>query len=68
MRTKLSDVLTHNHGHMVIDGSMSTGLELLGCTMTDSLWTAKILAEQPEKVKEVREKEKKGKAGGNNNA
>ena len=53
MRTKLSDVLTHNHGHMVIDGSMSTGLELLGCTMKDSLWTAKILAEQPEKVKEV---------------
>jgi homocysteine S-methyltransferase len=53
MRIKLSDVLSQTGGYMVIDGSMSTGLELLGCTMKDSLWTAKILAEDPDKVKEV---------------
>lgn len=53
MRITLAEVLQQTRGKMVIDGSMSTGLELLGCTMKDSLWTAKILAEQPEKVKEV---------------
>jgi len=53
MRVKLSEVLTQTGGHLIIDGSMSTGLAQLGCTMKDSLWTARILAEQPEKVKEV---------------
>jgi homocysteine S-methyltransferase len=38
---------------MVIDGSMGTGLEHLGCNLNDSLWTAKVLAEQPELVKKV---------------
>ena len=52
MRVKLQDVLTQT-GHMVIDGSMGTGLELLGCTFKDALWTAKILAEDPGKVKQV---------------
>lgn len=40
-------------GIMVIDGSMSTALERLGCDLNDSLWTAKALAERPELVKQV---------------
>ena len=38
---------------MVIDGSMSTALEALGCDLNDSLWTAKVLAEQPDLVRQV---------------
>ena len=52
MRVRLQDVLAKT-GHMVIDGSMGTGLELLGCTFKDALWTARILAEEPDKVKQV---------------
>ena len=43
----------HNTGIMVIDGAMSTALEALGCNLADSLWSAKILAEAPEKIKQV---------------
>jgi len=52
MRVKLNDVLA-KCGRMVIDGSMSTGLELLGCSFKDSLWTARVLVEQPDKVRQV---------------
>lgn len=38
---------------MVVDGSMSTALEQLGCNFADSLWTARALAESPELVKQV---------------
>ena len=38
---------------MVMDGSMSTALERLGCDLNDPLWTAKALAERPELVKQV---------------
>ena len=40
-------------GRLVIDGSMSTALEHLGCRFKDKLWTARALAERPEAVKEV---------------
>ena len=40
-------------GRLVIDGSMSTALEHLGCKLNDRLWTARVLAERPEMVKEV---------------
>ena len=40
-------------GSVVIDGAMSTALESLGCNLNDSLWSAKILAEDPEKIYEV---------------
>ena len=40
-------------GRLVIDGSMSTALEHLGCKLNDRLWTARVLAEHPEMVKEV---------------
>ncbi len=51
-RISLSSVLDRNHV-MVIDGSMSTALENMGCDLNDSLWTAKVLIEQPEKIREV---------------
>ena len=52
MKASLDTVLKEN-GIMVIDGSMSTALEQMGADLNDKLWTAKVLAEQPELVKEV---------------
>ncbi|WP_298031307.1 homocysteine S-methyltransferase [uncultured Dysosmobacter sp.] len=52
MRVSLQETLKKT-GVLVIDGSMSTLLEQLGCDLRDSLWTAKALAEQPELVREV---------------
>jgi homocysteine S-methyltransferase len=40
-------------GILVIDGSMSTALEQLGCDLNDSLWTARALAERPDLVRQV---------------
>lgn len=40
-------------GIMVIDGAMSTALERLGCDLNDPLWTAVVLAHEPDKVKHV---------------
>ena len=40
-------------GRLVIDGSMSTALEHMGCRFNDKLWTARALAERPEAVREV---------------
>lgn len=52
MRTTLEEVLQKT-GIMVIDGSMSTALEELGCDLNDRLWTAKALLQQPELVEQV---------------
>lgn len=49
MRATLEETLQET-GILIIDGSMSTALELLGCNLNDSLWTAKVLIEQPELV------------------
>jgi len=38
---------------LVIDGALATELERRGCDLKDDLWSAKILLEQPEKVKQV---------------
>ena len=53
MRTTFAETLEKTGGVIVIDGSMSTALEALGCDLNDSLWSAKALAESPEKVKQV---------------
>lgn len=37
----------------VIDGSMGTALEHLGANLNNSLWTARVLLDQPELVKKV---------------
>lgn len=52
MRVTIEETLKKT-GILVIDGSMSTALEQLGCNLKDSLWTAKALAESPELVKKV---------------
>ena len=39
MRISLKETLEKTN-IMVIDGSMSTALEALGCDLNDSLWTA----------------------------
>lgn len=52
MRISLEETLEKTN-IMVIDGSMSTALEALGCDLNDSLWTAKILAGQPDLVRQV---------------
>ena len=51
-RTTLKETLQKT-GILVIDGSMSTALEQLGCDLNDSLWTAKALDAQPELVRQV---------------
>lgn len=49
------DTALDQTGILVIDGSMSTALEQMGCDLNDSLWTAKVLAEQPDLVRQVHE-------------
>jgi homocysteine S-methyltransferase len=38
---------------LVIDGALATELERRGCDLKNKLWSAKILLEQPEKIKQV---------------
>lgn len=38
---------------IVVDGAMATELESLGCDLNDSLWSAKVLLEHPELIKQV---------------
>lgn len=38
---------------LVIDGALATELERRGCDLKDDLWSARILLEQPEKIKQV---------------
>ena len=53
-RTTIQETLEKT-GILVIDGSMSTALEQLGCDLNDSLWTATALDRQPELVEKVHE-------------
>ncbi|MEC2112803.1 homocysteine S-methyltransferase [Bacillus stercoris] len=38
---------------IVLDGAMATELERKGCDLNDSLWSAKILMEEPDLIKQV---------------
>ncbi|MFG6666990.1 homocysteine S-methyltransferase [Halomonas sp. HNIBRBA4712] len=38
---------------MVIDGALATELEALGCDLNDSLWSARLLSEAPETIRQV---------------
>ncbi|WP_312155249.1 homocysteine S-methyltransferase [Lelliottia nimipressuralis] len=38
---------------IVLDGAMATELEARGCHLADSLWSAKVLVENPELIREV---------------
>ena len=52
MRRTFADVMGEVK-QIVIDGSMSTALEQMGANLNSKLWTAKVLAEKPELVKNV---------------
>ena len=52
MKADLANIFENNK-IMIIDGSMSTPLERLGADLNDTLWTAKVLREQPELIKKV---------------
>ena len=52
MKADLKRILEKNK-IMVIDGSMSTPLERMGADLNDTLWTAKVLREQPDLIKKV---------------
>ena len=52
MKNFIENIIKENK-IMVIDGSMSTPLENRGVSLNSKLWTAKILAEQPELIKQV---------------
>jgi homocysteine S-methyltransferase len=38
---------------MILDGAMATELERQGCNLNDNLWSAKVLMENPELIKQV---------------
>jgi homocysteine S-methyltransferase len=47
------DSILDRYPVLVIDGALATELEHRGCDLRDDLWSAKILLEQPEKIKQV---------------
>jgi len=48
----IASILDH-YPVLVIDGALATELERRGCDLKDDLWSAKILLEQPEMIKQV---------------
>src|SRR5215218_4219046 len=50
--TALSTLLDSGQD-LVLDGALATELEVYGCDLEDPLWSAKVLLEQPELVKQV---------------
>jgi homocysteine S-methyltransferase len=48
----ISTILDH-HPTLVVDGALATELERRGCDLKDDLWSARILLEQPEIIKQV---------------
>jgi homocysteine S-methyltransferase len=45
--------ILNSHPALVIDGALATELERRDCDLKDDLWSAKILLEQPESIKQV---------------
>ena len=48
----IASILNEN-SVLVIDGALATELERRGCDLKDDLWSARILLEQPESIKQV---------------
>ena len=48
----IASILDH-YPVLVIDGALANELERRGCDLRDTLWSAKILLEQPEMIKQV---------------
>jgi len=51
-RNPIENIL-QNFPLMILDGAMSTELERHDCDLNDSLWSAKVLMENPELIKQV---------------
>lgn len=45
--------LLKNNSIAIIDGALATELERRGCDLNDALWSAKVLMEQPELIRQV---------------
>ncbi|HJW00965.1 MAG TPA: homocysteine S-methyltransferase [Arthrobacter sp.] len=50
--TTLSSLLDAGE-HLTADGALATELEARGCSLADPLWSAKVLLEQPELIRDV---------------
>lgn len=46
--------ILERHGAVVLDGGMGTELEARGADLRDPLWSAKVLVEDPERIREAR--------------
>ncbi|HEX6034798.1 MAG TPA: homocysteine S-methyltransferase family protein, partial [Anaerolineales bacterium] len=49
----LINAILERNPALVIDGALATELERRGCDLKDDLWSAKILLERPEMIKQV---------------
>ena len=49
----LIETLLHDYPALVVDGALATELEQRGCDLHDPLWSAKVLLEAPERIREV---------------
>jgi homocysteine S-methyltransferase len=47
------EMILHKRPLLILDGALATELEKHGCDLNDSLWSAKVLMEQPELIKQV---------------
>src|SRR5437588_5704500 len=47
------DMILRQHRLMILDGALATELERRGCNLNDPLWSAKVLLEAPERIREV---------------
>ncbi len=52
MRQNLTHILSTPH-LLITDGAAGTHLEAMGCDLNDELWTAKVLKESPELIKQL---------------
>lgn len=56
MSTSVHDPIAHllsTQPMVVLDGAMATELEHRGCDLNDALWSARVLIEQPELIRQV---------------
>ena len=47
------EVFLSAQGYLILDGGLATELEARGCDLTDDLWSARILLEQPDLIRQV---------------
>jgi homocysteine S-methyltransferase len=47
------ETILNHHAAMILDGALATELEARGCDLRDPLWSAKVLLEAPELIKQV---------------